>query len=163
MVVQGWVGLKVMEFKDGWIEVGEDLHHQPYSQKSVPLTHCTGNSHYLPNTDTVYEVVLIPAGFSTVMLYTPSSISVSTGSTTRVDVAIGGSKPLFRIVTRSVALVSSDPSSVHVILVMGRLKPAMSTDISSVSPTVRLRASSLGVTGAAKEIRIHTVIDEGMT
>ena len=52
-------------------------------------------------TSTVNVVALVPARFLTVTTYDPPSLAREMLVRVSVDVAVGGSKPLFIIVTRS--------------------------------------------------------------
>ena len=63
--------------------------------------------HFLHAISTVKVIALVPARFLTVTTYDPPSVVREMLVRVSVDVAVGGSKPLFVIVTRSEPLTRS--------------------------------------------------------
>ena len=94
-------------------------------------------------------VVADPALLVAVSTYNPPSEDRSMSVRVNVDVALGGSRSLFSIVTLSVPLTNVAPSCVQVMLVKTRLSSTV-TISSRVSPSTTLTFSPedvVGVTG----------------
>ena len=98
---------------------------------------------------TVYVVILSPAGFTTVTSKVPLSMGDWMGSRTRVDVVLEAAKLLWVMTMLSVLFINTCPSSIHVMLVSGKLNPVMSTIRVRLFPKIIFTVWSGGVMGIA--------------
>ena len=83
------------------------------------------------------------------------------GSQTRVDVVGGASKLPWVMMMLSVLFISTCPSSIHVMLVSGKLNPVMSTIKARTLPTVTstvLSGEVMGLQGQSEQFVVAHLV-----